>query len=112
MNGLDFKKLEEVNPVKNAFPLFNPSTTAGKESEVVTVSGLVTNFLGVGVSLLVAVMFVWMIWGAYDYLFSNGNKEAVKRGQSRITWALIGFVITIASYIISGVVLELARYQK
>ncbi len=45
-------------------------------------------------------MFSWMVWGVFQYLLAGGNKENLAKARSRITWAIVGFVIVIMAYTI------------
>lgn len=50
---------------------------------------------GIQMFLLVAGMFLllYLLWGAFDWIVSNGEKERITKAQSKITNALIGMVL-------------------
>lgn len=54
-------------------------------------------FIGFGIQmfLLVAGMFLllYLLWGAFDWIASGGEKEKISKAQSKITSALIGIVL-------------------
>lgn len=51
--------------------------------------------------LLVSIVAVIaIIYGGYQYITSAGNPETAQSGKNTITWAIIGLVISFASYII------------
>lgn len=64
--------------------------------------------LGQGVSLLVAPTFsiattlvvIYFLIGAFKFLTSGGDKEALASGRNMITHAIIGFVILIFAFLI------------
>lgn len=95
---IDGKKID--NPVQNAFPV---ATT--------DLAGVVSNFLRVTILVAAMLMVVWAAWGVFQYIFSGGNKDAVKKAQGRITWALVGFIILISAYSISGFIQQLATHK-
>ncbi len=48
-----------------------------------------------------SLMFVWAIWGVFDYIKAEGNKEALAKARKKIQWAVVGFIILILSFFIS-----------
>ncbi|MCR4276615.1 MAG: hypothetical protein NUV87_00640 [Candidatus Roizmanbacteria bacterium] len=54
-------------------------------------------FIGFGIQmfLLVAGMFLllYLLWGAFDWIASGGEKEKISKAQSKITNAVIGMVL-------------------
>ncbi|HLC94520.1 MAG TPA: hypothetical protein VJH96_03055 [Patescibacteria group bacterium] len=46
-------------------------------------------------------LFIYLVWGGYDYLLSGGSPEKVKAGKAKITSAFIGFILLILSYILA-----------
>lgn len=88
----------QINNPANNFPI---ATT--------NLAGLVSSALSVALSIVSVLMFVWLAWGIFQYIFAGGNKEALKKAQGRITWALVGFVITIMAYAISGFIQDIAK---
>jgi hypothetical protein len=41
-------------------------------------------------------MLVYLLWGAFDWISSSGDKEKVNKAQSKITNALIGMILIFA----------------
>lgn len=68
---------------------------------------------GVNIFILVAGIFllIYMLWGAFDWIISNGEKERIQKAQSKITNALIGmlliFVVIVIFNVIAGNVLKI-----
>jgi len=54
-------------------------------------------FIGFGIQMfvLVAGMFllVYLLWGAFDWISSSGEKEKITKAQNKITNALIGILL-------------------
>lgn len=50
--------------------------------------------------LAAILMFLFLVWGGYDFLLSGGNPEKIKSGKARITYALVGFLLLITSFLI------------
>lgn len=50
---------------------------------------------GINIFIMLAGMFmlVYLLWGAFDWITSSGEKEKVHKAQSKITNAIVGMVI-------------------
>lgn len=88
------------NALANVFGnnfLVNPSTGQRYKTLGDVVSG------GLTIAFLIAafMMLIWLVWGAYQYLLSGGNKEGLARARARMTWALVGFLIVMLSFALS-----------
>lgn len=44
------------------------------------------------------ILFLYLIWGGFDYLTSMGDPKKAESGKAKITNAVIGFIIIFASY--------------
>lgn len=57
----------------------------------------VGKFIGFGINMfiLVAGMFllIYLLWGAFDWISSGGEKERITKAQNKITNALIGMLL-------------------
>lgn len=61
---------------------------------------------GVTLAIIVAALLFlgWFIWGAIEWLTSEGKKESVQAARSKITNAFIGLVLVLAAYLVFAVV--------
>lgn len=54
-------------------------------------------FIGFGIQMFILVaglfLLLYLLWGAFDWIVSNGEKERISKAQSKITNALIGMVL-------------------
>lgn len=48
-----------------------------------------------------ALMFIWLVWGIFQYIFAGGDKEALGKAQKRITYAIVGFLLVAIAFAIS-----------
>lgn len=57
-------------------------------------------FIGFGINLFVIVaglfLLIYLLWGAFDWINSGGEKEKIAKAQNKITNALIGIVLIFA----------------
>lgn len=63
---------------------------------------VVSQFLNLTFTLALVLTFVWFVWGAYEYLVAQGQKEALASARNRIKWAVIGFVVLILAFLIGN----------
>lgn len=61
----------------------------------------IPKLIGTGINLFLlfaaALLLVYLLWGALDWITSGGNKEAITKAQNKITNAVIGIVIVVAA---------------
>jgi len=68
-----------------------------------TLADVINSFGEVALYVGGFLMFFWAIWGVFDYLRAEGNKEALAKARKRIQWAIVGFIILIMSFFLSDV---------
>jgi|Napbiome12C3dose_1001474.scaffolds.fasta_scaffold00004_114 hypothetical protein len=51
-------------------------------------------------ALLAAIVVVYFVWGAFKFILSRGNKEAVAEARGMIIHAIIGFILLIFVFVI------------
>ncbi len=59
-----------------------------------------SKLIGPMFSLMTAIVVLYFLWGALNYLKSGGNKEEVAAARGTITHAIIGFIILILAFLI------------
>jgi len=77
-----------------------------------TIGGFLTPLLDVIFLITSVLMFVWMVWGIFQYIFAGGEKEKLAKARSRITWAIVGFCIVLLAFTISQYVKEIFPTNK
>ncbi len=61
-------------------------------------SEIVSGFLNVAFYMAGFLMLYWLVWGIFQYIFAGGNKDGLSKARSRITWAIVGFLIIVVSF--------------
>ncbi len=55
------------------------------------------NFIAFGIKAFILIagfsMLIYLLWGAFDWISSSGEKEKITKAQNKITNALIGMVL-------------------
>lgn len=71
-------------------------TMGGKKFD--TLADIINALVPYVFALAGLLLLLLLIWGGFDLLCSGGDPEKVKSAQSKITNALIGFIIIFAAY--------------
>ncbi len=66
---------------------------------------LVEKFYGIGLSMIGGLAILFLIYGGYIVLSSQGDHEALDKGKSYIKYAVIGILFAILGYVFVQVVL-------
>jgi hypothetical protein len=80
---------------------------AGGGESVATIQGLeclIGNVLSIALSGIGIAGFVMMIVGAFRYMLSGGNAKGTEGGRNTITFAIVGLVVALSSFIILNIV--------
>lgn len=62
------------------------------------------NILVMASAFIVLALFIMLVVGAFNYLSSFGNPEKIKKAQGTIKFAIIGFALFVASYLILNII--------
>lgn len=67
------------------------------------IGDFVTNTLTLAFGIALLVVLVMLIWGAFEWIASGGDKEAVGKARNRIINALIGLAVLAVAYALAKV---------
>lgn len=73
---------------------------------------------GINIFIIIAGMFmlVYLLWGAFDWISSSGEKERLSKAQNKITNALVGmlvvFIVLVVFNVFAGRMLKIVRYNS
>lgn len=73
---------------------------------------LISAFLNLAFIIASFLSFFWLIWGAFEYLFSGGDKQRLGKARARITWAIVGLLILSVSFLLSQYVEQILKPRK
>lgn len=91
-----FGKIEAPNPLKGF--LAKDPTGAG------AISQFLSNFVALLFSIAAIVLIFMILWGAFEWLTSGGDKEKLSSAQKRIINAFIGIILFAVAFAIIRVV--------
>lgn len=63
-----------------------------------TIGNAISNFITIALGVAVILVLVMLIIGAYEWITSGGDKEAVAKARNRIINALIGLVVLAVAF--------------
>lgn len=63
-----------------------------------TIGNFITNVLTVAFAVAILVVLVMLIWGAFEWITSGGDKETVGKARGRIINALIGLAVLAVAF--------------
>lgn len=66
--------------------------------------GFVAKFYAIGLGLIGGVSLLFIIYGGYLILISQGNPEKIKDGKSYILYAIIGLLLAIFGFVFIQVI--------
>ena len=75
-------------------------TEADKIFEIKKVGPLISNSLGTAILIAAILTLAYLVWGAIDWVTSEGDTEKLKKAQNKITHAIIGLAIMAAVWLI------------
>lgn len=65
-----------------------------------SLADVITRVLSFLFPLAGILLFLFLVWGGYDFLLSGGEPEKIQAGRAKITAALIGFLLLVFSLFI------------
>ncbi len=77
------------------------------EDGVATVQGfgcMMANVLSVFLTVLGIVGFVMIIYAAFNMMIMGGNSQATEKSKNTITYAIIGIILALSSFIIINLI--------
>ncbi len=89
-------------------PIALSSTAFAATADVTQVETFIRSIIKIIAGLAGLVATGFFVVGGFSYITSSGNPEHLDRAKKTITWAAIGLVITIAAFVISNIVTDLA----
>lgn len=102
----DNMKLAQVIKLPGGQSIQGPLNRNPNGPQFTNISSIMTNALPIIFAIAGLVLFLFLIWGGFDYLTSMGDPKKAEEARGKITNALIGFIIIFVSYWIVQVVIR------
>ncbi|MBI2017419.1 hypothetical protein HYS92_00050 [Candidatus Daviesbacteria bacterium] len=91
--------------------LKNPGIPGLKYDVNTKIGTILTDFLGIIFYLAAFLAFFWLVWGAFQYMSAGGDKQKLGEARSRITWAIVGFILVFLSFLVAQFMAEILKPQ-
>jgi hypothetical protein len=72
--------------------------------KITDVGKLISGLIGIAMLLAALAVFVYLVWGGFEWITSGGDKAAVENARNKITAALIGLVIVASAWAIMRII--------
>lgn len=89
-----------------------PNTAGGLKQGFNNLGDLISGSMQIAFLIAGVLLFFWLVWGVFQYIFAGGNKEALGKARSRITLAIVGFLIVALAFTLSNYIKEIFPPQK
>ena len=67
-------------------------------------SQIIVHFIGLAFQFLGLVTLVFLLWGAIKFVISSGDPKAIQSAKNTMTYAIIGAIIVLGSFILISVI--------
>lgn len=71
------------------------------------VGGIISTLLNLVLVIAAILVFAYLIWGGIEWITSGGDKSKTESARNKITAAIVGLVVLVASYAILQLVLQI-----
>ena len=89
--------------------LFTASPVANKFTNL---GGVVSGLLEITFMMAFFLSFIWLVWGAFQYIFAGGNKESLGKARQRITWAIAGLLLVSIAFLVAQFAVEILQPKQ
>lgn len=72
-----------------------------------TLGDVLSSLFNIVLLLAVVLAFFWLIWGAFHYIFAGGDKEQLSKARAKITWAIVGLIMTALAFLVSQLAVQI-----
>lgn len=71
------------------------------QAQFTDLGGLISGLFTVAIFIAAFLSFIWLVWGAFQYIVAGGNKENLAKARARITWAIVGLLLTLIAFLVA-----------
>ncbi len=92
-------ELPGISPIKGPLP-----TKEGGGYRFESLGDIITIALQYLFPIAGLIMFLYIVYGGFQWLTASGDPKKVEAARNRITYAIVGFVLLVAAYWITKIV--------
>src|SRR5438552_17405424 len=67
-------------------------------------NSIIQTFISALLIVAILLSLIYVIWGAIDYIMSEGDKQRIQQARQKFIFAIIGLIIVLLSFFIIGAV--------
>ena len=82
----------------------SPGCVNGDVATIQGVGCLIANIFSVSLTVLGIVGFIMIIYAAFNMMIMGGNSQATEKSKSTITFAIVGIILALSSFIIINLI--------
>lgn len=86
---------------------FKPDANQGSTN----INRILDNLVGIFFAAAAMAFIIMFVWGAIQMILSGGDKEAIAKARSKITWAIVGVALLALSYLIFALLQYITGFQ-
>ncbi len=87
-----------MNKLAQTIPDLKEAFSSNPALQFKTLGDVLTSLLNIGFMISAFLTFYFLLWGAWQYIFAGGEKEALAKAREKIKWALIGLLFVAGSF--------------
>ncbi|HOZ03075.1 MAG TPA: hypothetical protein PKX78_01100 [Candidatus Woesebacteria bacterium] len=99
-----------INPVY-AQNTFIGSTSAGP-GFAISLGSIITTMLSFVMAIAALAVFLYLIWGGFEWITSGGDKNKAEQARTKITTAVIGLFVLASSYALLRLILNILGFDS
>ncbi len=88
-----------------------PIARIGGAQDFSSLGGILSGLLNITITISAFLAFLWLVWGAFQYITASGDKNKLAQARARITWAIIGLIIILIAFLVAQFAQEIIRPQ-
>ena len=72
--------------------------------KVFSLNAIVQTFISLFFLIAVILSLIYIIWGAIDYIMSEGDKQRIQQARQKFIFAIVGLIVVLSAFFIIGTV--------
>lgn len=97
-------KIPGLGDIFNCNPVTSPDCPIQRiagATQFKSLGDVLSGLLNILLFIAVFLTFYWLIWGTFQYILAQGEKEKLARARERIKWAIIGLTVVFLAYFVA-----------
>jgi magnesium-transporting ATPase (P-type) len=101
---MSYLALQIPGPNGANYPIIGP--TGIPQGGAIELNHIVDVFLGILVLIAVVLCLLFLLWGAFNWITSEGDKTKIESARQKIIYAILGLVVVFASFLVINLIYQ------